>query len=423
MSPSLSLKRLQVWEVRHDCGYEVFRHQAGIVAANYRDCRGGATMIHTHFLRIKKLTGKNIIQVAAKHNCRELAAEIGITADSHIDPNRIRHNIILRGADTAAGIAGTAQSLMDNAQVKPLRKDAVRALEIIFSLHAESTIAHRTYFEDATRWAENYFNVPVISSIIHLDEAAPHCHVILLPLINGRMVGSDLMGSRSKIVAHQSNFHDKVGKCYWLARMTIKKRLSASIRREAVELAFNALEVNSGLNSGIIRVLIEPHQANPAPLLEALNLNMPTPKIKGTFVEIMTRKVKPDKPIGFAKQSIKKPIGFDVAPPENTEPYVSVGFQFPESVSLPVSKSIQSTESSLIELRTEPVIAEDEPIQETYQRESDSDQSPESFNEITGEFIKIQKKVSMKPIIKAAVDTSLQSIEALRRTPQRVTRC
>jgi hypothetical protein len=396
----------------------VFRHQAGIAAANYRGCGGGATMTHTHFLRIKKLTGKNIIQVAAKHNCRELAAEIGITADSHIDPNRIRHNIILRGADTAAGIAGAAQSLMDDAEVKPLRKDAVRALEIIFSLHAESTIAHRPYFEDATRWAENYFNVPAISSIIHLDEAAPHCHLILLPLIDGRMVGSDLMGGRSKIVAHQANFHDKVGKCYGLARMTIKKRLNASIRREAVELAFDALEANSGLNSGIIRVLIEPHQVNPAPLLEALNLDMPTPKIKGTFAGIMTKKVKPDKPIGFAKQSIKKPIGFYVVPPENTEPYVSVGFQFPESVSLPESESIQSTGSSLIELKIEPVIAEDEPFQEAYQRESDSDQTPESFNEITGEFIKRPVKLSIKPAIKKVVDNSLKPISKTRITPR-----
>ncbi len=353
-------------------------------------------MTHAHFLRIKKLTGKNIIQVAARHNCRELAAEIGLTADSHIDPKRIRHNIILRGADTAAGIAGAAQSLMDDAEVKPLRKDAVRALEIIFSLHAESTIAHRSYFEDATRWAENYFNVPVISSIIHLDEAAPHCHVILLPLIDGRMVGSDLMGGRSKIVAHQSNFHDKVGKCYGLARMTIRKRLSASIRREAVELAFNALEANSGLKGCIIRVLIEPHQVNPAPLLAALNLDMPKPEIKGTFAGIMTKKVKPEKPIGFVKQSIKKPIGFDIDPLENSEPYVSVGFQLSDTALLPESESIQ----------------------DAYQRESDSDQSPEYWNESLGEFIKRPVKVSTKPSIKATVDNSLRSIGKARSAPR-----
>ncbi|MBY0570025.1 MAG: plasmid recombination protein [Burkholderiaceae bacterium] len=375
-------------------------------------------MTHTHFLRIKKLTGKNIIQVAAKHNCRELAGEIGVTAESYIDPKRIRHNIILRGADTAAGIAGAAQSLMDDAKVKPLRKDAVRALEIIFSLQAESTIAYRPYFEDATRWAENYFNVPAISSIIHLDEAAPHCHVILLPLINGRMVGSDLMGGRSKIVAHQSDFHDKVGKCYGLARMTISKPPNASIRREALELAFNALEANSGLNSAIIRVLIEPHQANPAPLLAALNLAMPKPEAKGTFAGIMTKKVKREKPIGFSKHHIKKPIGFDIDPSEKHQTLCSVGFQLSDTVLLPESEPIQSTDLSIHPEDIAPRTIENEPAQEIYQRESDSDQSAESWDEIRGEFIKRPAKASMKPAIRKAVDNSLRSIGKTRNTPR-----
>jgi len=375
-------------------------------------------MTHTHFLRIKKLTGKNIIQAAAKHNCRELAGEIGLTAESHIDPQRIKHNIILKGADTAAGIAGAAQSLMDAAKVKPLRKDAVRALEIIFSLQAESTIDFRSYFEDATRWAENYFNVPVISSIIHLDEAAPHCHVILLPLINGRMVGSDLMGGRSKIAAHQSDFHDKVGRCYGLARMTKEKLPSASIRREALELAFNALEANSGLNSAIIRVLIEPHLANPAPLLAALNLDMPKPEIKGTFTGIMTKKVKREKPIGFAKHHIKKPIGFDIDPSEKHQTLCSVGFQLSDAVLLPESEPIQSTDLSIHPEDIAPFQIEDEPAQELYQRESDSDQSAESWDEIRGEFIKRPVKVSMKPAIKKAVDNSLRSIGKTRIAPR-----
>jgi len=404
--------------VQHDCGAEVSRHQAGIVAAIYRGCRGGATMTHTHFLRIKKLTGKNIIQVAAKHNCRELAGEIGLTPESHIDPKRIKHNIILKGADTAAGIAGAAQRLMDEAKVKPLRKDAVRALEIIFSLHAESTIAYRPYFEDATRWAENYFNVPVISSIIHLDEAAPHCHVILLPLINGRMVGSDLMGGRSKIVAHQSDFHDKVGKSYGLARMTIKKLPNASIRRDALELAFNALEVNSGLNDALLRVLLEAHLNNPEPLMMAMGLDMPKLETKRTFAGIMTKKVKREKTIGFAKHYMKKPIGFDIAPSENTKPYVSVGFQLSDSVLLPESELIQSTDLSIYREDIAPFTTEDEPAQEIYQRESESEQSAESWDEIRGEFIKRPVKASVKPAIRKVVDNSLRSIGKTRIAPR-----
>ena len=133
--------------------------------------------------------------IAAKHNHREILAEMGAAQGGHIDPLRTIGNIVLRGCDTAAVVASVAQSLMDSANVNPLRKDAVRALEIIFSLPPESSINHRRYFDDATAWLEQYFAAPVISAIVHGDDAAPHCHV-LLALVGGRMIGSDLMGGR-----------------------------------------------------------------------------------------------------------------------------------------------------------------------------------------------------------------------------------
>src|SRR5207245_6185490 len=57
---------------------------------------------------------------------------------------------------------------------------------------------------DSLAWIEVYFAVPVLSAVVHVDEAAPHMHVLLLPLLNGRMQGSDLVGSRSRLRAMQS---------------------------------------------------------------------------------------------------------------------------------------------------------------------------------------------------------------------------
>ncbi|MBC7455332.1 MAG: hypothetical protein H7335_16885, partial [Massilia sp.] len=91
-------------------------------------------MIHAQFLRIKKLTGKVIIEVAARHNHREILAELGAAPGGHIDPARVGLNRVLRGHGTAAAVASQAKILMDAAGVKAMRKDAVRALEIIFSL-------------------------------------------------------------------------------------------------------------------------------------------------------------------------------------------------------------------------------------------------------------------------------------------------
>lgn len=281
-------------------------------------------MTHIQFLRIKKLTGKAIIQVAARHNHREILAEMGAAKDGHIDPQRSGLNRILRGCNTAAGVVSEAQTLMNDAGVKAMRKDAVRALEIIFSLPPHSAIDHACFFNDSVHWADNYFKVPVISAIVHHDESAPHCHVLLLPLVGSRMIGSDLMGGRAKLQALQVDFHEQVGQRHGLTRQTVQKRHSAAIRRQAIDSARHALEANSGLNGDVLNVLLEPHVSNPGPLMLVLHLDMPKPHPKGTFAGIMTKPCNPEKSIGFGR---KKPIGFDeVAAPEKHQTLSCVGF-------------------------------------------------------------------------------------------------
>jgi hypothetical protein len=275
-------------------------------------------MTHVAVLRIKRLTGKAIIEVAAKHNHREILAEIGGAAGGHIDPARVSLNRILRGQDTAAGVADEARKLMIEAGVKPLKRTAVMALEIIFSLPANTPINQEHFFNAAIQWAGEYFKAPVISAIVHNDEAAPHCHVLLLPLIDGCMVGSSMMGGRSKLYAMQANFYEQVGKPNGLIRQAPQKRHSAAIRKRAVDSAFDVLEANSGLSAGVLLALLAPHQGDPAPLLLALGLTMPEEKTKpkDTFIGIMTRPCKPEpKPIGIEKH---KPIGIEnIEAPEN----------------------------------------------------------------------------------------------------------
>lgn len=280
--------------------------------------------MHAQFLRIKKLSGKAIIEVAARHNHREILAELGASPDGHIDPARVDLNCVLRGHSTAAAVALEAQSLMDAAGVKSLRKDAVRGIEVIFSLPPESSIDHDQFFNDSVQWAGEYFAAPVISAIVHNDESAPHCHVLLLPLVDGRMIGSELVGGRAKLQALQADFQAQVGQRYGLARQTAQKRISAATRKRAMDLAFDVLEANSGLSAAVLEALLAPHASDPAPLLLALGMTMPTSPTKGSFVAMMTKPCKPEKPIGFGK---KKPIGFDgSAAPENEQTLPCVGF-------------------------------------------------------------------------------------------------
>ena len=220
-----------------------------------------------------------------------------------------RNTHVLRGPGTAAAVARHAKALMDAAGVKAIRRDAVRALEIIFSLPPDSSVDPDQFFDESIKWAGQYFAVPVFSAIVHNDEAAPHCHVLLLPLVDGRMVGSDLMGGRAKLLAMQADYHAQVGQRHGLTRQAAQKRASAATRKRALDLAFDVLEANSGLSGAVLLALLAPHANDPAPLLMALGLAMPTPTaVENKFVKMMTKPCKPEKPIGFKKS---KPIGFD----------------------------------------------------------------------------------------------------------------
>ena len=265
-----------------------------------------------HFLRIKKLTGKGIIEVAARHNHREIMAELGA---SHIDPERIPLNRVLRGHSSASGVATEARKLMSDAGVKALKRTAVMALEIVFSLPSNTDIDRAGFFKEAVDWAERHFAVPIISAIVHNDEAAPHCHVLLLPLVEGRMVGSDLMGGRAKLLALHSAFHANVGEKYGLKRQSSpQKDHSLSARRAAARLALDVLQANGelcGTADAVMEELFELIAANPAKLLALMGRPMPPGKVKpkDTFAGIMTRPCRPEpkhKPIGLAKSA---PIG------------------------------------------------------------------------------------------------------------------
>jgi Plasmid recombination enzyme len=233
----------------------------------------------TQVLRIKTLNrktyGGKIIAVASRHNFREAQDEI--RTNSHIDSSKTYLNIVLRGEATAAGVAGEAVKLMTQANIKPLRKNAVLGIEAIVSLPPASGIDECAFFNAAVVWAEGYFELPILSAVIHNDEAAPHCHIIMLPLFDGRMLGNKVMGSKPRMLALQADFFDKVGQPFGLARQVPQKRLSGVARAKAAVLVIDCLvKTPKNLNEPTFRdALLDALTVNPMPLMVWLGFDMP----------------------------------------------------------------------------------------------------------------------------------------------------
>ncbi|WP_158239159.1 plasmid recombination protein [Uliginosibacterium sp. TH139] len=274
------------------------------------------------FVSLKKLTGAAIVKTAARHNLREIQAELG--SDSHINPAQTCRNMHLAGPATAAEVADLANNAMQDAGADKLRKDAVRAVEVLVSMPATFDPAKlESIFADALEWVRGFFGVPVLSAVVHLDEEAPHMHALLLPLANGRMVGSDLVGNRGRLQAIQAGFFESVACRYGLSRPRQEKRLSRVIRDEAASVALACLFSHpERLQQPSVRTAL--HEAiatHPEPMLAALGLEMPTGNAKAqkSFVEIMTKPCKPEpksNPVGFKAPAVT---------PES-KPYPCVGF-------------------------------------------------------------------------------------------------
>ncbi|MEY3664413.1 MAG: hypothetical protein RLZZ153_595 [Pseudomonadota bacterium] len=251
------------------------------------------------FFRVGRLKSKRQILDALRHNKREIQAELG--AVGYIDASRSHLNLCLAGPDTSdAGYAVVKDAVAEceRNSGRRIRKDAVLAIEIIFSLPAKSEqINAEAFFQDCFEWAKKEFpeNL-VISADAHLDEANPHLHVILNCIVKGRLIGSRAIGYKRDFINRSVRFFEEVGRKYGLRPFTMmvsradRKQLEAAVLNELRRLndpvlkstVFNAIKTAVGLN--------------PAPFAQDLSLPIiqtpPAPKKLRTMTQVFTSKGK-----------------------------------------------------------------------------------------------------------------------------------
>lgn len=148
------------------------------------------------FLRLKKIKEESRVLSAARHNLRKLPKQ------AQIDSSRSKLNLLLAGPAEPKAVVQTVVALMAEAGLKKLRKDAVRLIEALVSLPPNWRGDQVGFFRDDLAWLARWFEgAPIVSATVHLDETNPHMHVLVLPLRNGRMQGSALVGNWNRIQA------------------------------------------------------------------------------------------------------------------------------------------------------------------------------------------------------------------------------
>jgi len=140
------------------------------------------------------IKSKNGVLVAMQHNKRTLQSECG--ASTNIDATRTSLNYLIASDNSPEVIAMQAKMQMLKANIEP-RKNQVMATEILAYQLTGTPRRLNRFFMDCYGWVIQTFECEMLSFDVHPDESAPHCHAVILPLIEGKMQGSKLKGDRS----------------------------------------------------------------------------------------------------------------------------------------------------------------------------------------------------------------------------------
>ena len=229
-------------------------------------------MATSQIFRLGKIKGENGLLVALKHNKRTLQNERG--AGANIDVTRTPLNYSLAIDDTPENIALHAKVQMLKAGIEKPRKDCVRAVEILFSLpidrHAQDT---RPFFKDCMNWTRQNFAGELLSFDVHLDEAAPHAHALILPLINSKMQGHSMVGNIGNLMRLINKFHADIANLYGLSRNE-SKRLNQADKQTLEKQVLMLLKSDPAMQSSIWACVRDAIHNDPLPYAQMLSIKL-----------------------------------------------------------------------------------------------------------------------------------------------------
>ncbi len=228
-------------------------------------------MAETQLLSVKKIKSYELLKNALKHNHRQIPRELG--ENRHIDSSKCCLNRVLAGSSDPAQVVRDTEAMIVGSTGKKLRRNGVLALEYLVSLRSGTAVDIDQYFPAVVDWLEDYLGCPIISAVVHLDEANPHMHVLVLPLRNGRMMGSELVGYKGDLAALKQSHHKCVGQRFGMQMAeSIPRYMRHELSRQVVQAIWASKDL---LDQPIIRsALVNVIQINPHELMAILGIEL-----------------------------------------------------------------------------------------------------------------------------------------------------
>jgi len=191
--------------------------------------------IFGHSLTLSGL--KKSLPLAELHNKRLISAEIGAYGD--IDTSRSHLNVHLLNSEPLSYPEAVKKHLvlagLDLDHFSYKKKNRGFAVEFLFTVTAGHQCNFLSLYKDALQWLQSYYpECPIVHAVIHFDEGTPHMHVILVPLLNGRLQADKIKGYKGKSLARNKALFDVLDKKYGL---TFPKFLKGHEKKVGAEMA------------------------------------------------------------------------------------------------------------------------------------------------------------------------------------------
>lgn len=166
-----------------------------------------------------------------------------------------------------------ADAALARVDTSKLKRDHCQAIEVLFSLPAGYRSDAGAYFSRCLQWLEKALPLPILSAVIHHDEAAVHLHALLLPVLDGRHVGSAPI-ARTELKRLREAFFSQVAGPAGLKRDgaklrgTVKQWVVGVVLRECKALGM------PGAIGPLWPVLVAAIERDPAAAMVALGLDL-----------------------------------------------------------------------------------------------------------------------------------------------------
>jgi hypothetical protein len=229
----------------------------------------------TIFARNLRLTGHTrTLSLAQKHNQRLIVQEIG--GYGSIDGSQIALNlelVTLNGKSYEEAVLDVLRAHgLDLDHYNYRKKNRGYAVELVFSVTAGHHCDFNAMYADSLGWLRSYYpECQIIHAVIHHDEDTPHMHVILVPLVNGKLQAAKISGYTGVSQKRNLSLFEYLDKRYGL---TFPVYLKGAAKKAGAKLAIQRYlampshEIKRVLEQPILNSIY----ARPEPYLYALGI-------------------------------------------------------------------------------------------------------------------------------------------------------